>query len=175
MGNIFYFLLDRLSNIQVLSILAGMLVTGGIVLLSARKKAVRGQMSEKGAGLLLVVHVWQILLMLFFFAACREVTPDIIRFSAAMLIFGFGADEVILMVLSRMEEKRLMEERLGKLYAQRQLELDYYEARHEDINNLTKVKRQLLGQLEQAKELLEEKKGFSDVKEVMDAADQMMK
>ena len=175
MGNIFYFLLDRLSNIQVLSILAGMLVTGGIVLLSARKKAVRGQMSEKGAGLLLVVHVWQILLMLCFFAACREVTPDIIRFSAAMLIFGFGADEVILMVLSRMEEKRLLEERLGKLYAQRQLELDYYEARHEDINNLTKVKRQLLGQLEQAKELLEEKKGFSDVKEVMDAADQMMK
>lgn len=175
MENIFYFLINRLGNIWILSILAGMLLAGGIVYLTARKRAARGRISEKGVWLLLVIQVWQILLMLCFFLACREVTPDIIRFSIMMLIFGFGADEVILMVLSRMEEKQLLEERLGKLYAQRQLELDYYERQHEDIQNLEKVKRQLLGQLEQARELLEEKKEFSDVKEVMDTADQMMK
>ncbi len=135
----------------------------------------RGKISERGVWILLIVPLYQISLMVCFFLACRELTDTIIRFGVMMLFFGFGVDAVILMVLARVEEKQLLEERLARLYEQRQLELDYYEMRHQDTRKLEEVKTRLLDQLRQAESLLEEKGEFSQVREVMESADRMMK
>ena len=123
--------------------------------------------------ILLVISVYQLILVICFRMTSKEMTADAVFLGILMLILGLGVDGIIWRTITRMEEKRFLEDRLGELYMQRQLELDYYEQKHEDIKKLTEVKQEFLWQLEQAEKLLDDKR-YLEMRGAIEKANQIM-
>ena len=136
-------------------------------------KCRRGQIRMREMFLLIIVPVYQLILMGFFFAACQSDALSVISFGVMILIFGVGIDVMMLQSLEQMEQKRCLEEKLSRLYEQRQLEMDYYRLNHQNAEKMKQVKAHLLAQIEEAEKILEEKRDMHMVRKVLEACDRI--
>lgn len=125
--------------------------------------------------LILIIPVYQLILVLCFFFACLERTFSVLLFGMMMVVFSWAIDIVVVQSLDKLEEKRQLEKRLAQLYVQRQTELDYYELNRTNVEKMKRVKAELLEQLSEAESLIETRKGFTEVRTVLDEAYQKMK
>lgn len=146
-------------------------IMAGIAIYRYRQRSFRMQEML----LMIIVPFYQLVLMGFFFAACNSAALSVLCFGFMLLFFGCGVDVVLLHSIEQMEQKRQLEERLSALYAQRQLELEYYQVHHGTAQKMQQVKAYLLEQIEEAEKLLEEKKDLYQIKEVLQDADWNMR
>lgn len=160
-------------GLAVIMAMMGMLVLCMLVVAVYRKRCKGAYLRE--ALLILIIPVYQTVLVLCFFLACRVQTLSVLLFGMMLAVFSWAINIVVVWSLDRLEEKRRLERKLAQLYVQRQAELDYYRLNRANVEKMKQVKEELLAQLSQAERLIDCQNGFEDVKSVLDAAYQRMK
>ncbi len=156
-------------DIVVCGILLAMLLLLAGMVATAICRGISGRARIHEMALLVVLPVYQFILVLCFFLVCgRQVS--ILVFGVMVVFFSIAVDIVVIVSLDHLEENRVLEERLAGMYRQRQLELDFYVQNRENVRKMDAVKSGLLQQIALAESMLEEKKGFGEVKILLNDA-----